>query len=123
MHPGVRDERRDIAIAVTGLRQQHEVRVAGAVRFEFIGNAHREFGAQNAANADGLTRGAEADDAPHFVVVRNGQGRVAEFGGALGERLGERRPIKEREGGMAVQFRVDSWGRTGHDADREWPRI
>ena len=50
-----------------------------------VGHPHGELDAQNAADPERGAGRAEADHAPHLIVVGDGQGRVPQLGGALGQ--------------------------------------
>src|SRR6188768_2046711 len=98
------------------------MRGARTVRLELVGDAHGEFDAKNAADANRFACRPESHDATHLVMVGDGERRIAQLSGSLREGFGERGTIEERERGMAVQFRVNR-GRAGHCAGGEWTRI
>ena len=65
-----------------------------------------ELGTEHGGQADGSRRLGEADDAVEAVVVGEGQGLEVEPGRLLGQLLGVRRAVEEREVGVAVELGV-----------------
>ena len=85
VHARPRDQRGDVAIAVARFGEEHHVGAAFGAGVTDVGHAHGELDAQNAADAECGAGRTEADHAPHFVVVGDGQGGVFQLGCALGQ--------------------------------------
>ena len=85
----------------------------------------RDLGAEHRRHPDGPGRLGEAHDAVEAVVVGEGQRLEAEPGGLGRQLLGVRRPVEEREVGVAVQLGVGHRrpvGRSTPSASNGWRR-
>ena len=85
VHASPCDERGDVAIAVARFGEEHHVRASLGARVADVGHAHGELDAQDAPDAERGAGRTEADHAPHFIVVGDGQGGVSQLGGPLGQ--------------------------------------
>ena len=85
VHARPRDQRGDVAIAVARFSEEHHVGASFGARVADVGHPHGKLDAQNAADAERGAGRAEADHAPHFIVVGDGQGGVSQLSGALGQ--------------------------------------
>ena len=80
-----------------------------------FGGVEGQLGPEHGGQAQGAGGLGEADHAVEAVVVGDGQGLEAQPGRLLGQGLGLRRAVEERERRVAVQFGV------GLGADRAGP--
>ncbi len=90
------DQAAQVGIALLGLGQQRQVTAIG----------QGDLGADDRLNAPFLRRPPEAHRAVQAVVIGQGQGRVAQRGRPLDQRLRRRGAIQQGEEAVAVQFDV-----------------